>query len=303
MNPVVVPALSIVGALAAFGTVMVTLIGAVRRPEPEKYRQIWLKMSLQVLFLLVFIGVGALGRYAMVPVVVFIAFRCWYELLRALETKYGAIAKRGLLIVLGSLVPIAGLTGSAGAVILAAFAATWVAMALPILVTRRPAPLHGLGFSAFAMCFISIPLGLLLIMAADDYGAYAFCILLLMAHDGLAEGFGRLLGRRPLWPDISPGKTLGGTLGGIASCLVLGYALRFMVPAWDVPEALAVSAIIVMMAATGDLIASAMKREAGIKDFGSILPAHGGVLDRVDSLLFTVPVFFAAARFLGGQAG
>jgi CDP-diglyceride synthetase len=186
-------------------------------------------------------------------------------------------------------------------VLLCAFAGTWLGMALPMLITRRPPPLHGMLGAAFAMAFISVPLGLLLILADVAFGAYAFFILLLMAHDGLAEGFGRLLGKRPLWPDISPGKTLGGTLGGIASCLVLGYLLnRVLGIGWELGQVLAVAAGVVLMAAVGDLIASSIKREAGIKDFGKILPAHGGVLDRIDSMLFTLPAFFAAASWLGG---
>ncbi len=301
IQPAAVPALAIVGGLAMVGTVMVSLIGVLRRPDPEKYAQIWLKMGLQLLFLAVFIGAGALGAFAMGAVLVFVAFRAWFELLRSLEGKYGPIALRGLPTVLGSIVPLFGMTGSAATVFLAAFTATWLAMAIPMLILRKPPALHGMISAAFAMTFISIPLGLLLILARDMYGAYAFMILILMAHDGFAEGFGRLLGKRPLWPHISPGKTLGGTLGGIGACLVLGYSLRFLVPAWTVPQVLGVSAGIVVMAAIGDLIASSIKREAGIKDFGKLIPTHGGVLDRVDSLLFTVPVFFVAATWLGGQ--
>jgi len=301
VNSAIVPALSIVGGLGAFGIILVGLIGIVRKPDPAKYKQVWLKLGFQVLFLAGFCGLGALGKYVMAPLVVFLAFRCWYELLRALETRYGPIATPSIVLVLGSIAPLAGLIGSFAGVLHTVFAGTWLAMSLPMLITRRPPPLHGILGAAFAMFFVSAPLGLLLNLSFENYAAFAFFILLLMSHDALAEGFGRLLGKTPLWPDISPGKTLGGTLGGVVSCLVLGYVLNQALHLnWATAHVLAVSAGVVLMAAIGDLIASSIKREAGIKDFGKILPAHGGVLDRIDSLLFTLPFFFAAVRMLGG---
>ncbi|MBM3268127.1 MAG: phosphatidate cytidylyltransferase [Candidatus Sericytochromatia bacterium] len=301
MNQAVLPALGIVGGLGAFGTLLLGLIGVVRRPDPARYKQIWIKMILQLAFMSAFIGAAALSRYAMAVLVVFLAYRCWVELLRALETRYGPIATPGVLVAAGTAVPLIGLSPYPDAILLGAFAATWLALAVPMLVTRRPPPLHGLLGAAFAMTFISVPLGLLLLLSHVAYASYAFFILLLMAHDGLAEGFGRLLGKRPLWPDISPGKTLGGTVGGVAACLVLGWLLdRALGIGWTTGQVLGISAGVVVMAAVGDLIASSIKREAGIKDFGKILPAHGGILDRVDSMLFTVPAFFAAASWLGG---
>lgn len=296
------PALSIVGALAAIGTVLVGLIGIVRKPEPERYRQIWIKLGLQLLLIALFVGAPALGPQAVGALLVLLAIRAWFELLRALEGKYGPMALPSLAMALGSMVPLAGLTGAADRVFLAAFIATWLAIALPMLLRRKPPPLHGMGFSAFGMAYISVPLGLLLILASRHYGAYAFLILILMAHDGFAEGFGRLFGKRPIWPDISPGKTLGGTLGGIGASLVLACFLTFLVPDWTFPRVLESAGAIAVSAAIGDLVASAMKREAGIKDFGRLIPTHGGVLDRVDSLIFTTPIFFAAFAWLGGNA-
>lgn len=297
MNASFVPALSIVGGLTAVGAVMVSAIGWLQRPEPGRLRQIWIKLGLQMLIMAGFVSTGALGPYALAPAAVFIAFRAWFELTRSLEGKYGPIASRGLLVVLGACVPLGGFSGRPESAFLLAFVGTWSALAWPMLATRKPPPLHGVLLAAFGMTFISLPLGLLVVLAQETYGAYAFFIILLMSHDGFAEGFGRLFGRKALWPDISPGKTLGGTIGGIFACLALGFGLRFLVPQWPVPVVLLVSAGVVAMGAIGDLIASSIKRECGIKDFGRILPTHGGVLDRVDSLLFTVPIFFAAVRF------
>ena len=109
-------------------------------------------------------------------------------------------------------------------------------------------------------------------------------------------GFGRLLGRTPLCEHISPKKTWEGAAGGLATCLAIAYASRFLVPQWAVWQVLLGAGLIVVFSQLGDLVASSLKREVGIKDFGSSLPGMGGFLDRYDGLLFSVPVFYVFVR-------
>lgn len=113
------------------------------------------------------------------------------------------------------------------------------------------------------------------------------------AVDTSAYAVGRLAGRRKLAPRISPGKTVEGTLGGfaggIAAVLLLNYVLDLRLEAaLIVPMA----ALLVLAAVLGDLVESMIKRGAHAKDAGRILPGHGGALDRMDSLLFTLPVVY-----------
>jgi phosphatidate cytidylyltransferase len=110
---------------------------------------------------------------------------------------------------------------------------------------------------------------------------------------------GRALGRRPLAPSISPKKTLEGALGGMVfgtASMVIGGGLVF--PGARLPILLLVGASISALGIVGDLFESLLKRSAGIKDSGSVIPGHGGVLDRIDSWLFAAPVYYVFVRYL-----
>ena len=100
-----------------------------------------------------------------------------------------------------------------------------------------------------------------------------------------------MLGKRKLSPTISPGKTLEGSMGGLASALVVGLGLGSMLPSYGHTEA-AIGALVVSLSSqAGDLVASTFKRAANVKDYGNYLPAFGGVMDRFDSLIFSAPCF------------
>src|SRR5262249_13725155 len=108
---------------------------------------------------------------------------------------------------------------------------------------------------------------------------------------------GQSFGRIPWFQAISPRKTLEGAAGGLLACLLGAAAFRMLLPApfaWVV----ALGALIAFSGNLGDLAFSALKRSTGRKDFGTLLPAHGGALDRFDSLLFSGPIFTAAIRYL-----
>lgn len=299
MHPLSIPVFSLIGGLTLFGLMVVSAIGAVRRPDPAKLRAIWLKYGVHIGMMALVLVAGALGKFALLPVTLFLAYRGWVELLRAIASRHGAIAHPALVTLLGALGTLGGLFGGPVPLMAGVAIATWAALALPMLLERRPPALHGLLATALGMVLITMPVGTFLLLGAESYGAFAFLYLLLMANDGLSEGLGRLFGKTPIWPDISPNKTWGGTIGGILSSLVLGYLMRFLVPEWSAGAAMAVAAGVSLFAGIGDLLASSIKREVGVKDFGQVLPGHGGVLDRFDSLLFATPVFYGVARLLG----
>ena len=123
-----------------------------------------------------------------------------------------------------------------------------------------------------------------------------FPILLTWATDVGAYAFGRLLGAHKLMPSVSPGKTMEGALGGLLLAIVIallyiGYVLHPLAQLAMLPLATVLFAVTIsVVAQVGDLAESLIKREAGIKDSSTLIPGHGGVLDRFDSLLFVLPV-------------
>jgi phosphatidate cytidylyltransferase len=109
---------------------------------------------------------------------------------------------------------------------------------------------------------------------------------------------GRLLGRRLLAPAISPKKTVAGAVGGFVAG-VLGIAIvgRWWLPSVDLPWRIALGFAVVAVGMAGDLFESLLKRSAGVKDASALIPGHGGVLDRIDALLFAAPVFYIFVRY------
>lgn len=123
-----------------------------------------------------------------------------------------------------------------------------------------------------------------------------FAIACVFIHDTCALYTGQMFGKHKLAPNISPGKTIEGTIGGFIGCVITAIVVNFLFghplsSDWTI----GLSVLITLAATFGDLAESAIKRGAGLKDSGDIVPGHGGVLDRFDSLIFVFPVTYYAA--------
>jgi phosphatidate cytidylyltransferase len=124
-----------------------------------------------------------------------------------------------------------------------------------------------------------------------------YLLLLIWTADSGAYFAGRAFGKHKLAPVVSPGKSIEGVLGGLIACFIFSYFASEYIGYSSSVVFLAISLTVAFVSVYGDLFESLMKRKAGVKDSGSILPGHGGVLDRLDSLIAASP-FFVACLYL-----
>ncbi|MCA9062409.1 MAG: phosphatidate cytidylyltransferase [Planctomycetaceae bacterium] len=123
-------------------------------------------------------------------------------------------------------------------------------------------------------------------------GLLVLLVMLTQLNDVLQFLWGKSIGRIRVVPTVSPGKTLGGLLGGVATTTLLAWLIGPHLTFLDGPRSLLAGLIISVSGFAGDVSISALKRDLGVKDSGSTLPGHGGILDRVDSLTYAAPLFF-----------
>jgi phosphatidate cytidylyltransferase len=177
-------------------------------------------------------------------------------------------------------------------------AVLWLALvglaAVAIEVLFRGLTIEEAGVRFIAPWYLGVPIGLLTAIHARS-GADATLLLIatVVVSDSAQYYSGRAFGRTPLAPAISPKKTVEGAIGGV----ILGTVFMTLVGALVLPAApplwLAVTGLaIVVLGICGDLFESRLKRVAGVKDSSTLIPGHGGILDRIDALLFATPVFY-----------
>ncbi len=135
---------------------------------------------------------------------------------------------------------------------------------------------------------------------AGAAGLLVFLVVLTQANDVAQFLWGKAIGRRPVAPLVSPAKTLGGLVGGVGTTALIAAAMAPLLTPFSLLAGLGIGLGIGIAGFVGDITMSALKRDAGVKDTGSMLPGHGGVLDRIDSLIFTAPLFFHFFRVFAG---
>jgi phosphatidate cytidylyltransferase len=124
----------------------------------------------------------------------------------------------------------------------------------------------------------------------------AWLVLVVQGSDVLQYVWGKVAGRRKIAPELSPSKTVEGFVGGVASATLVGALLAWLTPfaPW---QAAAIALVVCLMGFFGGLVMSAMKRDRGVKDWGTMIEGHGGMLDRLDSVIFAAPVYFHIVRY------
>jgi len=153
------------------------------------------------------------------------------------------------------------------------------------------------------MGFLYVPLllaHLVMIRMLPHGVSWLFLIMVIvMAGDSAAYYVGSTFGKNRLYPAVSPKKSIEGSLGGLAGSLIGAFLARYtFFPELGVADCVATALLLGVLGQLGDLFESLIKRSCGVKDSGSIVPGHGGILDRLDSILFAAPAAFYYAYFL-----
>jgi len=145
-----------------------------------------------------------------------------------------------------------------------------------------------------AIVYIGVPLSLYVLLAAAPSGRLwiLFFLTIIWCNDSFAYLTGKTMGRRKLCPSISPGKTIEGALGGIVSGIIAALVFNALSHLGSYGTAVMAAVLVGVLGIAGDLFESVMKRGAGVKDSGTIVPGHGGLLDRIDSMLFSLPAIY-----------
>ncbi|MCP4896942.1 MAG: phosphatidate cytidylyltransferase [bacterium] len=177
-------------------------------------------------------------------------------------------------------------------------------LVIPVIRNRTRGQLQStalavLGFVYFGWMFAHLGF---LANADHPYGYILYLVFAVEVNDIAAFIFGKLFGRHKLRSEVSPNKTVEGSLGALAVSLALPWLLSFSFPHLGTLQLVLTGLIVGIGGQLGDLTISFIKRDIGVKDMGAVIPGHGGILDRIDSLIFVAPLFFHMVRFFHGIA-
>ena len=164
---------------------------------------------------------------------------------------------------------------------------------VPIISNRTKGQLQTLALSIMGFIYIGWMFGHLgfLANAPHAYGYLLYLVFAVELNDVAAFTCGRLFGKHKLRDRVSPGKTVEGALGALVFSMVLPWLLHFSFPHFGGLQLVLTGLIVGIGGQLGDLAISVIKRDIGVKDMGALIPGHGGILDRVDSLIYTAPLF------------
>jgi len=286
--------------MAAFGAVVLSVV-LIARARARSARDLVVKYAAWFLIVPVVVVPLVCSRLGFQAVVCLLSLACFREYSRAC----GLWTDRGLVTLSYGLIACSYLpifAGSYGLFQLTPLCVLGVLLVVPLRRNSYEHMIQKVCLTLLGVLCFGYLLSHLAYLRGSRHGlAAAFLLMtLVVCNDACAYLWGKLLGRHRLITAISPNKTAEGAVGGMLSVIAVAWLLRGMWPTDD-PLPLVSAAVVVSVLGTfGDLVVSFIKRDLGIKDMGSAIPGHGGVLDRVDSLILSAPVFFHVARVCYG---
>ena len=299
--------LAIVAGLVATAGILLTIMGVLGKNVSSAWSSYrgWLVMVPIVL------GTIFLGRSAVIVGITLLAFFGFREFARATGlysdwlltgTVYVGIALLGLVSHVSD--PRLEGPGWYGMFMALPVYVIGAVLLVPILRNRSKGQLQQValaivGFVYFGWMFSHLGY---LANLPNAYGYILYLIFAVEINDVAAFTCGKIFGKHKLRENVSPNKTIEGALGAVAISMLIPWLVSFSFPHFDPLHLILAGLIVGVGGQLGDLVISYIKRDIGIKDMGSVIRGHGGILDRVDSMIFVAPIFFHMVRWFQGQA-
>jgi phosphatidate cytidylyltransferase len=250
-----------------------------------------------------------LGREAAIVFVTFVAILAFQEFARATALNhdrvltgavYLGICAMGVACLISD--PSSGKPGWYGLFMAMPVFVSAALLAIPVVRNRAGNQLPLVALAVVGFLYFGWIFGHLAFLANSmfAYSYLGYLVLAVELNDVAAYICGKMFGRHLLRSNISPKKTWEGAIGALAVSLLLAWALRFSLPHFETWDCLVIGLMVSIGGQVGDLVISVVKRERGIKDMGSLIPGHGGILDRIDSLVFVAPLFFHYTHYRNG---
>jgi phosphatidate cytidylyltransferase len=290
------------GLLVVAGIVLAVLHWGLRKNVGHAWSAYRSWLVIVPLLLLVFF----VGREACIAFVTLVAVFGFHEFARAAGlyhdaiitgVVYAGISAMGVVCLVSD--PTNGKPGWYGLFMALPVFVIAVILAIPVIRNRAQDQLRLLALAVLGFVYVGWMFGHLAFLANSGH-AYSYLGYLVVAvelNDVAAYTCGKFFGRHPLRSNISPKKTWEGAAGALAVALLLPWALHFTFPHFSALDCLVVGLMVGIGGQLGDLVMSVTKRDLGIKDLGSLIPGHGGILDRIDSLIYVAPLFFHYIRY------
>lgn len=288
----------VLSSLAIAGAVLAYLQFVLKKQTASMFKTYWSWIIIAVIgFIVVFLGrVPTIVGITLLAVYAFKEFSHVSGLYR--DWWMSAVVYVGILTVgIASVIshPRGEETGTGGYAFFVAVPAFTIALILliPILQNRAHGELRHISLAIIGFMYIGWMFGHLGLIAnaRNAYGFICYIIFATGLTDVAAFTFGKIFGQHPLRSEISPNKTWEGALGALAVAMILPWLLRFSFPFFGPWQFILTGLIVGIGGQLGDLSISVIKRDIGIKDMAATIPGHGGILDRIDSLVYAAPLF------------
>ena len=247
-----------------------------------------------IIALIILIPLIIYGNWPFIVMTYLFAIVGLYELMRMLDPKKGilyTVISVGFLMILLNI-------EVENDIKLETFVIFAIILFIITVLTKNKFTFQQASFLFLATFYIGISFHMLIEIRLLGLNYLLFILFTIWATDSGAYFVGKSVGKRKLWPEISPNKTIGGAIGGIVIAMIVAVIFQVIYP-FDISYTMVIviACTISIFGQMGDLVASAIKRQYGIKDYSKLFPGHGGILDRLDSLLFVLLMLFVLPLF------